>query len=102
MEKLLEFEKGKLSDENSKHYRFQCDCLTAADAMDITVDEVHDGGKYFVLTMDFRGMSCWDRIKYAWQILRGHWTWREFIVREEDTRHLSDILNPDKKYSELP
>ena len=37
MDKILEFKKGKLFDEHSKHYRFQCDCLTPDDAMDVEV-----------------------------------------------------------------
>ena len=104
MEKLLEFQKGKLFDENSKYYRFQCDCLTPADAMDICVDSCGKGDedKYFTITMSFVGTGVWDRIKYAFQILKGNWTWREFVVRNEDVKSLSDIFNPDKKYSELP
>jgi len=104
MEKLLEFKKGKLFDESSKYYRFQCDCLSAGDAMDIGVDSSgkNDEEKYFTITMHFYGTDVWSRIKYAWQILRGEWAWREFIVREEDIKNLSDIFNPDKKFSELP
>jgi len=104
MEKLLEFKKGKIWDENSTHYRFQCDCLSASDAMDIRVDSQgkDDKGKFFIITMNFLGTGHWDRIKYAWQILRGHWAWREFVVRKEDAGHLSDIFNPDKGYDELP
>ena len=104
MEKLLEFKKGKIFDEDTKYYRFQCDCLTAADAMDISVDSCgkDNEGKFFTITMDFRGTGFWDRVKYAFQILRGYWTWREFVVRKEDTGPLSDIFNPTKKYSELP
>ena len=104
MEKLLEFKKGKAFDENSKYYRFQCDCLTPADAMDINVDSWGKEGenKFFTILMYFNGTGLWDRIKYAFQILKGNWCWRDFIVREEDTKLLSEILNPDKKYSELP
>ena len=104
MEKLLEFEKGKLWDENTKMYRFQCRCLSAGDAMDITVDSQgkNDEEKLFTICMDFVGTSFWGRLKYAFQILRGDWNWREFIIREEDCRNLSDILNPNKKFSELP
>ena len=104
MEKFLEFKKGKSFDENAKYYRFQCDCLSAADAMDIGINSCgkDDEGKFFVITMDFRGTGVGDRIKYAWQILRGHWNWREFVVREEDHKNLSDLFNPDKKFSELP
>ena len=104
MEKILEFEKGRAFDENSKLYRFQCDCLSARDAMDIMVDSCgkDDEGKFITITMDFLGVSFWDRLKYAWQILRRHWTWREFIPRNEDYSNLTAIFNPDKGFSELP
>jgi hypothetical protein len=104
MEKLFEFKKGKLWDENTRVYRFQCDCTTAADAMDITVDSwgKDDEEKFVIITMNFLGTSLWDRIKYALQILRGQWNWREFIPRPEDYGNLSEIFDPNKKYSELP
>lgn len=101
MEKLLDFKESKIMDD-SKVYRFQCDCLTAADAMDISVDKVRDEEKFFILTLNFLDNHFWGRLKYAWQIIRGHWCWREFVVREEDCKDLSDIFNPDKGYSELP
>lgn len=103
MEKLLEFEKSSWSEE-SKLYRFQCDCLSAPDAMDINVEACGKDaeGKFIIICMDFLGTGLWDRVKYAGQIIRGHWGWREFVVRGDDTRHLSDIFNPDKKYAELP
>ena len=104
MEKLLEFKKSKIFDENSKVYRFQCDCLNAADAMDIDVDSCgkDDEGKFFTLRMDFYGTGFWGRVKYAFQIVKGNWSWREFIIREEDCKNLSEIFDPSKKYSELP
>lgn len=104
MEKLLEFERGKLGEERSKCYRFQCDCLTPADAMDIGVEAwgKDDEFKYFTISMYFCGASLWDRIKYAWQIIWGWWAWRDFVVRDTDCQHLSDIFNPDKNFSELP
>jgi len=104
MEKILEFKKGKIFDESSKWYRFQCDCLVPGDSMDINVDsQGMDGeGKYFTIMMYFDGTGLWDRIKYAWHILRRHWCWREFTVRTEDGQALSNIFDPDKKYSELP
>ena len=104
MEKILEFNKGKLWDENTKWYRFQCDCLSPADAMDITVDACGKGdeGKYLTITMHFLGTGVFNRLKYAWQIIRGYWTWREFVVREEDCKELSRIFDPDIKYSDLP
>lgn len=103
MEKILDFKKTKHSDD-FKLYRFQCDCLCPTDAMDIEVESCgqDSNSKFFILCLEFRGSSFWNRLKYAWQILRGHWCWREFVVRDEDTRFLSDIFNPDKKFSELP
>ena len=104
MEKLLEFKKGKLFDQDSKYYRFQCDCLSAADAMDISVDSCGKDNeeKFFIITMNFLGTGFWDRVKHAIKILKGHWAWREFVVRQDDTKDLSDIFNPEKKYSKLP
>ena len=104
MEKLLEFRKGKLFGQDSKYYRFQCDCLSAADAMDVCVESTgkDNEDKFFIITMNFLGTGFWNRMKYAFQILKGHWAWREFVVRQEDTQDLSDIFNPGKKYSELP
>ena len=98
MDKLLDFPR----DEAFKHYRFQCDCLSAEDAMDISIEEGVPESKCFTITLTFIGSGLYSRIKYAFQILRGHWTWREFVVRDEDTRYLSDIFNPDKNFSELP
>jgi len=104
MEKILEFQKGKLFDEHSKYYRFQCDCLSPSDAMDIEVESwgKDDEGKAFTISMYFNGTGLWSRLKYAFEILRGRWTWREFVVRDEDTKYLSGIFNPNRKYSELP
>ncbi len=103
MEKLLDFGKGKLMGA-SKVYRFQCDCFTAADAMDVSVDACgkDDEDKYITLTLDFKDRSFWRRMVYASQILRGHWTWREFCLRQDDFAWLSDIVDPDNKFSELP
>jgi hypothetical protein len=72
--------------------------------MDVSVESwgKHDENKAITITMNYTGTGLWDRIKYAVAIIRGHWCWREFIVREEDLKNLSDILNPDKKYDELP
>ncbi len=103
MEKLLEFDK-KIFGEQSKYYRFQCDCLDASEAMDIAVEAwgADDTKKHITLFMTFYGTGLWDRVKYAFAILRGHWSWREFIVREEDYKDASEIFDPIKKYSELP
>ena len=95
MDKILETKESKL-------YRFQCDCLSAEDAMDIDIEKVGKCEKYIIVNMNFYGNGKWDRIKYAFQILRGFWNWREFVVRSEDAKCLSDIFNPDKGYEELP
>ena len=104
MEKLFDYKKGKIHEEHTKLYRFQCDCLTPSDAMDLSVDSwgKDDEGKFFTITMNFIGTGFWDRVKYASQILRRQWCWREFVVREEDTKYLSEIFDPNKSYSELP
>jgi len=104
MEKLSEFEKGKLFDIPSKWYRFQCDCLSPEDAMDIEVMGCGENNeeKYISLTLFFTGVSFWNRLKYAFQIIRGHWSWREFCVRQDDRKNLSEIFDPNKKFSELP
>jgi hypothetical protein len=105
MEKLLEFKKGKhpWEDENYLLYRFQCDCLSPSDAMDIDVESCgkNDEDKFITIRLDFRGTSFWDRVRYAAAILKGDWTWREFIPRREDYPNLAEIFS-DKKYSELP
>jgi hypothetical protein len=104
MEKLLDFPKRKWSENRSKFYRFQCDCLSPEDAMDISVDSYgkSDEYKYFIISMQFLGGGFWERLKNAWQILTGHWNWREFIVRQDDLKNLSTIFDPDKTFSELP
>lgn len=101
MEKLLDL-KGKDPADYSKMYRFQCDCLSPEDAMDISVDKARENDKYFTISMTFLGTGFWNRVKYAWQILKRDWTWREFCVREEDHKVLSEIFDPNKKYTDLP
>ena len=79
MEKLNELE----GENKEKFYRFQCSCLTPGDAMDISVMGVGEeaGGKYIILNMYFDGTGFWSRVKYARQILCGHWSWRDERVR---------------------
>lgn len=103
MEKILDFKKGHPMDFPSKVYRFQCDCLDAADAMDITVEAcgVEENSKFITILMNFYGSSLLDRLKYAFWILRGRWSWREFVVRDEDFKNLTNIFNPDIKYCDL-
>jgi len=102
MEKFLEFDKTKYH-EASVHYRFQCDCHSAQDALDIDVEAWGKDfeNKFITLRLDFIGTGLWDRIKYAIAILRGHWSWREFIPCERDYPNMVEIFS-DKKYSELP
>lgn len=96
MERLLD--KGKVDDY--RMYRFQCDCLQSLDAMDIEVESV-DGKKFIILSMYFHD-SFLKRIKYAYQIIKGRWTYRDFIPRKDDYKYLSIIFNPDKSFKELP
>lgn len=102
MEKVLEFKKSKLFDKE-KIYRFQCDCLLPSDAMDIVVRAwgEDDEEKNITLSMFFQGTGLWDRVKYAFAILKGDWAWRDFRVRQEDYPNLMAIFS-DKKCSELP
>jgi len=101
MEKILDFEKTKTM-EPSKVYRFQCDCLSPEDAMDINIDacgkDLQD--KYISITMNFVGTGFFDRLKYAFQILRGRWTWREFVVSPSDHKEIEKIFSSGG-YSEL-
>jgi len=105
MEKLVQIDKeDTYSGKHYRMYRVQCKCLYSADAMDIDVDsEGKDGErKYITLRMDTNHDSFFNRLKFAFNVFRNKWAWREFIVRQEDMKELSDIFNPDKKYSELP
>ena len=104
MEKLIELRKGKVFDENSKYYRFQCDCLSPEHAFDIGIDSMgkDDEEKYITITWHMIGESLSLRLKYIWQIFRNHRTWVEAVVRQEDMKNLSEIFDPNKKYSELP
>ena len=101
MEKLFDLT-GEDPKDFSKLYRFQCDCLSPEDAMDISVDRVRENDKSFIICMSFRGSSFWDKLKYAFRIIRGNWNWRDFAIREEDCKNLSEIFDPNKKYTDLP
>ena len=103
MDKLQDFKKGKIMDA-SKMYRFQCDCLTAHDAMDVSVDACgkDEEEKYITLCLDIRAASFWRRVVYAWKILRGGWCWREFCIRQDDMADLAAIIDPSRNYLELP
>jgi hypothetical protein len=103
MEKILTFLKGKIHESDEKIYRFQCDCLSPEDALDISVEEPgNEGKKYIQLTLNNVDASFKERLNHAWHVLIGNWGWREFVIREEDYQNLSDIFNPDKKLSDLP
>ena len=80
MEKLLELEDGTF-------YRFQCECLSPEDAMDV---EVNEYGISFL--MQYEPVKFSQRIKDAFNVLRGRFCWREFILREEDRAELRKIL----------
>lgn len=95
MDKIGDYNWGRWATTNipniSRHYRFQCDCLAPEDAMDVAVTET--GGEIMIIiTMQFRGCGLASRLRYAYQILRGVWGWREFIVRPEDYSPLSHIF----------
>jgi len=100
MDKLFDFKK----DEHSKLYRFQCDCITPEDALDIMVESQGKDNeeKFITITLYLIRMGLWQRIKDGMNILRGKHTWREFIPRKEDYKNFSEILDPNKKYSDLP
>lgn len=126
MDKILEFEKGNSIGPN-KYFRFQCDCLTPLEAMDIEVGErstdkmleknkdvqidnmdIHiesnvPGGKYFVISMWSDPSNFKGRIKEIWGLICGRrFDWREFTVRQEDLQSLSDLFNPSIPYDNLP
>ena len=94
-----------ISDKNSITYRFQCDCTSPEDVMDITVDNSNNK-KYFSINMYYNEVNFWSRVKESISILKGNWNWREFIVSqggsEDDDKMISDIFNPDKTFEELP
>lgn len=103
MEKLLDLDHERPA-ERYKCYRFQCECLTSGHAMDIDAEcwDSKDNKKALTIRCDFWGTGFASRIKYAWQILMGHWTWAEFIPREEDYGNLAEIFDPTKGYMNLP
>ena len=96
MEKLI-------NSEDSQTYRFQCDCMSPEDVIDVHVEMFRIDDKYFTIDMNYYPESFWKRIKEAIKLIKGGgWNWRGFIVRPEDRKNLSEIFNPDKKFSELP
>jgi hypothetical protein len=104
MEKLLHFLKNEINENEEKVYRFQCDCLSPEDALDISVENYGntDGKKYIELSINNCDFGFMERLKHAWKVLTGRWGWREFCFREEDYKNLSIIFDPDKKFSDLP
>ena len=102
MDKILEtresYPSGKI---DFKAFRFQCDCLSAGDALDIEVTELGTDKKSFILQFDIRPQGFWGRLKSAWRLLNGSWCWNEFCVREEDAVNISRLFNPDVKFSDL-
>ena len=105
MDKIYSYPEFK-GDSPVSLYRFTCDCLSVEDSMDILVEGVgkDNEDKFITITMDLRSDSFFKRIKYAWLVLFNKWSWREYIVHqsEQDYEALSEIFNPNKKYSELP
>ncbi len=104
MEKLLNIPKEKFGDKTSyRLYRLQCECPQAIEALGIDVESYNkdNEGKSITLRLDVPN-SLTDRLSLAWNVLFKGWGWRDFCVREEDFKPLSEIFNPNKKYSELP
>lgn len=80
MEKILELEDGIT--------RFQCDCLSPEDALDVEVSK--DFG--ITITMIYEPVGFWKRVKEAISVLRGKFCWREFVLRAEDKVELRKLL----------
>ena len=104
MEKIFHFLKGKVNEHGEKVYRFQCECKSPEDALNISVEAYgeNEEKKTIELSLNNTDSGLFDRIKHAWKVLWGNWGWREFAFREEDFKNLSDIFNPDKKLDDLP
>jgi len=104
MEKMWTLLKNKINEHGEKVYRFQCDCKMPEDALDIDVEAFGDDDekKSIMLSLNSTDNGFFERLQHAWHILKGDWGWREFSVREEDFKDLSEIFNPDKKLSDLP
>lgn len=94
MEKLYHYDDSVL-------YRFSCSCLSADHSMDVFVEKVGENDTYITLYMNFADTSLFSRVKYAWQIVRGWWTWRDFVIREDDHKNLVDIFKAEK-FDKLP
>jgi hypothetical protein len=95
MEKLYSF-------NDSKVYRFQCDCLTPEDAMDIEVEKSDKDEKYIIISMSLRPASIRNKFCHAFNVLFNKYQWREFVIREDDAKALANIITPENKFSELP
>jgi hypothetical protein len=106
MEKLLDFDKESSANDEKRYrmYRAQCDCMSAPHAMDIDVEVwgQNDEHKAITIRMDTLPGGFWSRVREGWNVFRGKWSWREFVVRSEDYKQISEIFDPDKKYQDLP
>jgi hypothetical protein len=104
MEKMWTFLKNKINEHGESVYRFQCECKMPEDALDIDVEACgeNDEKKSITLSLGNIDAGFFERLQHAWKVLTGRWGWREFCVREEDFKNLSEIFDPDKKLSDLP
>jgi hypothetical protein len=55
-----------------------------------------------MITMSLEPSGIRQKVKSAWQVLRGSWCWREFVVRDKDLKTLSAILDPATKLEDMP
>ena len=84
MEKIFET-------KDSITYRFQCDCINPACAIDLEVDKVGRPLVFFCFYDIVHMMS--QRIKWAWRMIRtGEGLVDEFVIREEDISNIISVL----------
>jgi hypothetical protein len=89
LEKLLNYEDYKL-------YRFQCDCLSPEDALDVVIDSY-----CITISMNRVPSNLKEKIKDIINVLRGEWTYREFILRENDREELIKVLRGNSAETEV-
>lgn len=97
MEKIYDSNDGK-----EKGYRFQCSCLMPEEAMDISVEEIDERERHVEIAMYYTANGVISKIKAAWKVLRGRWRWSDIVVRNEDLKGLSEILDPERKIKDMP
>ena len=72
----------KLDADKNIHRRFSCDCLDGHECLDIYCDNEF---KFSEVSLYYYPHFFWDRVKVAWNILRGKDSfWHGITVREED------------------